>query len=128
MPDHDQLLQWAQRLQALSQTGLTFAVNDFDRDRYGQIGAIAAEMMAAQGMGEFDSLQKLFAQQQGSDQVAGNNEKNVDSHEASVNREAGVVGNDCGDGDGPQAVNLPAIRDRAHSIRRLGIGRSPAQF
>ncbi|MEP6988330.1 MAG: NUDIX hydrolase [Chloroflexota bacterium] len=61
----DQWLHWAQRLQALSQTGLTFAVNDFDRDRYGQISAIAAEMMAAGGMGEVDGLQKLFEQQQG---------------------------------------------------------------
>ena len=61
----DQWLQWAQRLQALAQNGLTFAVNDFDRDRYGQIAAIAAEMMAAGGMGEVDGLQKLFEQQQG---------------------------------------------------------------
>lgn len=61
----EQWLHWAQRLQALSQTGLTFAVNDFDRDRYQQIGAIAAEMMAAGGMGDVDGLQKLFAQQQG---------------------------------------------------------------
>ena len=61
----DQWLQWAQRLQALAQTGLTFAVNDFDRDRYGQVAAIAAEMMAAGGMGDVDGLKKLFAQQQG---------------------------------------------------------------
>lgn len=59
------LLQWAQRLQALSQTGLTFALNDFDRDRYGQVAAIAAEMLAANGMGDVDGLQKLFDQQQG---------------------------------------------------------------
>lgn len=58
-------LHWAQRLQALAQTGLTFAVNDFDRDRYGQIANIAAEMMSAGGMGELDGLQKLFEQQQG---------------------------------------------------------------
>src|SRR4051812_30972856 len=61
----DQRLHWAQRLQALAQTGLTFAVNDFDRDRYRQIAVIAAEMMAAGGMGEVDGLQKLFDQQQG---------------------------------------------------------------
>ena len=61
----NQWLHWAQRLQALAQTGLTFAANDFDRDRYGQVAAIAAEMMAAGGMGEVDGLQKLFAQQQG---------------------------------------------------------------
>lgn len=61
----DQWLHWAQRLQAIAQTGLTFAMNDFDRDRYGQIASIAAEMMAAGGMGEVDGLQKLFEQQQG---------------------------------------------------------------
>ena len=61
----DQWLQWAQRLQALSQAGLTCAEHDFDRDRYRQIGTIAAEMMAVGGMGELDGLQKLFEQQQG---------------------------------------------------------------
>jgi ADP-ribose pyrophosphatase YjhB (NUDIX family) len=61
----DRWLQWAQRLQALAQTGLTFALNDFDRDRYGQVAQIAAEMMAAGGMGEVDGLLELFAQQQG---------------------------------------------------------------
>ena len=61
----EQWLHWAQRLQAIAQTGLTFAVNDFDRDRYGQIASIAAEMMTAGGMGEVDGLQKLFEQQQG---------------------------------------------------------------
>lgn len=61
----EQWLQWAQRLQAIAQTGLTFAVNDFDRDRYTQIMTIAAEMMAAGGMGTLDGLQAVFAQQQG---------------------------------------------------------------
>ncbi len=61
----DTRLHWAQRLQAIAQTGLTFAENDFDRDRYGQISAIAAEMMTAAGMGRVDKLQQLFDEQQG---------------------------------------------------------------
>ncbi|MCA0453810.1 MAG: NUDIX hydrolase [Chloroflexi bacterium] len=61
----DTWLNWAQRLQALAQTGLTFAANDFDRDRYNQVAAIAAEMLSAGGMGQVDGLEKLFDQQQG---------------------------------------------------------------
>jgi ADP-ribose pyrophosphatase YjhB (NUDIX family) len=58
-------LHWAQRLQALAQTGLTFAQNDFDRDRYTQIQAIAAEMMAAGSNSDVQTIQALFASQAG---------------------------------------------------------------
>ena len=40
------LLTWARQLQAISQNGLNYAVNDYDRDRYNHIQQIAAEMMA----------------------------------------------------------------------------------
>ncbi len=39
-------LTWARALQALSQTGLHFTDNPYERDRYEQIGVIAAEMLA----------------------------------------------------------------------------------
>src|SRR5258708_10282262 len=38
---------WADRLQALSRTGLFYATNDYDRERNERILAIAAEMAGA---------------------------------------------------------------------------------
>ena len=39
-------LEWARRLNALAQTGLTFAENPYDIERYTAIRTIAAEMIA----------------------------------------------------------------------------------
>ncbi len=39
-------LVWARSLQAIAQTGLHFSHDPFDRERYAQIGALAAEMFA----------------------------------------------------------------------------------
>jgi ADP-ribose pyrophosphatase YjhB (NUDIX family) len=39
-------IQWARALQAISQTGLHFAVDQYDKDRYQQIAKIAAEILA----------------------------------------------------------------------------------
>ncbi len=43
------LLRWAQRVQAIAQTGLTYARDPFDRQRYGELREIAVEMAAASG-------------------------------------------------------------------------------
>jgi ADP-ribose pyrophosphatase YjhB (NUDIX family) len=40
-------LVWARQLQAIAQTGLTYAKDPFDRERYEQVRALAARMMAA---------------------------------------------------------------------------------
>jgi ADP-ribose pyrophosphatase YjhB (NUDIX family) len=40
-------LHWAQQLQAVAQTGDTYANNEFDRQRYDLVRKIAAEIMAA---------------------------------------------------------------------------------
>lgn len=40
------LLDWVQRLNAIAQSGLTFEPREYDRQRYEQIGALAAEMAA----------------------------------------------------------------------------------
>lgn len=40
-------LDWAQRLQAIAQTGLSYEPQLFDRERYEKVQAIAAEIMAA---------------------------------------------------------------------------------
>jgi hypothetical protein len=39
-------LEWAHRLNALAQTGLTYAENPYDIERYTAIRTIAAEMIA----------------------------------------------------------------------------------
>lgn len=59
-------LTWARRLQAISQTGLTYCKDKFDIHRYEEIREIAAEMMAAGATREnAEHLQNLFAQQSG---------------------------------------------------------------
>ncbi|MBI4877479.1 MAG: NUDIX hydrolase [Acidobacteria bacterium] len=42
-----QWLAWARRLQAIAQTGRTYARDPYDEERYAQVQRIAAEMMAA---------------------------------------------------------------------------------
>ncbi len=42
-----QWLVWARKLQALAQTGLTYAQDGYDRERYEALRQIAAEIMAA---------------------------------------------------------------------------------
>jgi len=59
-------LTWARRLQAIAQSGLTYSQNKFDIERYEEVRAIAAEMMAS-GAALPDSapIGELFAQQSG---------------------------------------------------------------
>ena len=40
-------LDWARRIAELAQTGLTYGTGAFDRERYGELRRIAAEMMGA---------------------------------------------------------------------------------
>src|SRR3974390_2063598 len=42
-----QWLAWARRLQAIAQTGLTYAKEQYDTERYQAVREIAAEMIAA---------------------------------------------------------------------------------
>lgn len=58
-------LDWAKRLQALAQTGLTFANNDFDRERYTSVMAIAAAMAAAGAGEDAEKLLGLYAAERG---------------------------------------------------------------
>ncbi len=41
-------LRWARKIDAIAQAGLTFCENDFDRERYAQLRALAGEILAAQ--------------------------------------------------------------------------------
>src|SRR5262245_31865612 len=58
-------LDWAQRLKAIAQNGLTFSRDHFDIERYEQLRAIAAEIMAAQSESDVNVIRGLFASQVG---------------------------------------------------------------
>jgi ADP-ribose pyrophosphatase YjhB (NUDIX family) len=60
-----QWLEWAQKLQAIAQTGLTYSTSPFDSDRYHQIRQIAAELMATGAKVEPDYVLDLFKQDSG---------------------------------------------------------------
>jgi len=49
-------LEWARRLQAIAQNGLTYSQNPFDKERYEAVRRVAAEMMAA---GSDTALEKV---------------------------------------------------------------------
>lgn len=56
-----QWLDWMQRLQAIAQTGLHYAQNPFDVERYEQVREIAAEMAASFSDADVDSMRARFA-------------------------------------------------------------------
>lgn len=58
-------LDWAQRLQAVAQSGLHYNPPPFDRERYEQIIRIAAEMVAADVVDAPATLENLYAAQTG---------------------------------------------------------------
>jgi len=58
-------LDWARRLQAIAQTGLTYAPNQYDVDRYAEVSEIAAEIMAGGSDGQIAPIRDLFARQAG---------------------------------------------------------------
>ncbi|MGE3317941.1 MAG: NUDIX hydrolase [Candidatus Berkiella sp.] len=56
----EQWLRWASELQSISQAGLTFAKDPFDRQRYQRLQTMAAEMIAFQSFEAFEKVQQLF--------------------------------------------------------------------
>jgi ADP-ribose pyrophosphatase YjhB (NUDIX family) len=60
-----QWLEWARKLQALAQTGLTYTANHFDVERYESIRALAAEMMAVHVQTEVQTVHTLLASEAG---------------------------------------------------------------
>ena len=63
---HPQWLTWARRLQALSQSGLTYCQDHFDIKRYHELREIAAEMMTTGTPAPADApIPQLFADQAG---------------------------------------------------------------
>jgi ADP-ribose pyrophosphatase YjhB (NUDIX family) len=59
------LWAWAQRLQAIAQSGLHYNPPVFERERYEQVRAIAAEMAAASGAGDPATVEAVYTAQTG---------------------------------------------------------------
>lgn len=55
-----QWLEWAQKLQAIAQNGLTYNQNPFDRERYQQVRQIAAEIISTYSHIEASYILDLF--------------------------------------------------------------------
>lgn len=60
-----QWLEWAQRLQAIAQNGLTYSDNPFDIERYQQIRAVAAEILSTHSQLDADKILDLFNWEEG---------------------------------------------------------------
>lgn len=58
-------LEWAKKLEAIAQTGLTYTEGVFDRERYKSLRAIAAEIMATYSNVEPSYVLDLFSQEVG---------------------------------------------------------------
>ena len=58
-------LDFAQRIQAIAQSGLHYDPQIFDRERYEKLLEIAAEMMAAYSTSDVETIRQAFAQQDG---------------------------------------------------------------
>ena len=58
-------LSWARQLQAVAQSGLTFARDPYDRERYEQIRALAAKIMAEGSGADLSHIEGLFTGQSG---------------------------------------------------------------
>jgi ADP-ribose pyrophosphatase YjhB (NUDIX family) len=54
-------LRWAQRIQAIAQTGLTYAHDPFDRERYEELRKIAVEMAASGVSAPAEEVRAAFA-------------------------------------------------------------------
>jgi ADP-ribose pyrophosphatase YjhB (NUDIX family) len=58
-------LRWVRRLQAIAQSGLTYAKDPYDVERYQQIRRIAAEIAASPSGTTADSIAALFSEASG---------------------------------------------------------------
>ena len=65
MENFPQWLELAREIQALGQTGLTYAQNEYDIQRYNRLLEIAAEIVAGHSTLERDSVLASFSSQQG---------------------------------------------------------------
>lgn len=60
MENHPQWLKWAQELQALSQSGLTYCQNPFDIERFQSVRDIAAEIVSTYSQIDLATIINLY--------------------------------------------------------------------
>jgi ADP-ribose pyrophosphatase YjhB (NUDIX family) len=58
-------LEWAREIQALAQTGNTYALNDYQRERYNRLSEIAAEIVCESSVLPLDEVTNIFGKQAG---------------------------------------------------------------
>lgn len=58
-------LTWSRELQAIAQTGLTFATDPYDLERYARLRTLALQIMAEGAAAPLERLEALFAQDLG---------------------------------------------------------------
>jgi ADP-ribose pyrophosphatase YjhB (NUDIX family) len=64
-PSEPLWLLWAREMQALAQTGLAFSHDQYDRERYQQLRALAARIMAEHSEMAIPDIEAMFTQQSG---------------------------------------------------------------
>ena len=64
-PTEPRWLLWAREIQALAQTGLAFTRDQYDRERYQRLRALAAQIMAEHTGLEAQDIELMFTQQTG---------------------------------------------------------------
>lgn len=58
-------LEWAKRIQALSQSGLAFSKDVYDKERYVELRQISAEIMAEHTNLQIEKVKELFTNEKG---------------------------------------------------------------
>jgi ADP-ribose pyrophosphatase YjhB (NUDIX family) len=53
-------LEWAKKLQAIAQAGLTYTENEYERERFQQVRQISVEIMSTKTGAERDQVSRLF--------------------------------------------------------------------
>jgi hypothetical protein len=64
-PAEPRWLLWAREIQALAQTGLAFTRDQYDRERYQRLRALAAEIMSEHVGMAMPDIEVMFTQQSG---------------------------------------------------------------
>ena len=58
-------MSWVRRLQAIAQSGLTYAKDPYDVERYEQVRTIAAELAASRSEVTAERIEALFSEESG---------------------------------------------------------------
>ena len=62
---HKQIAEWVTEIQAIAQSGLAYSNNEFDRQRYEALTALASQMMSELSDISFEKIHSLFIAEKG---------------------------------------------------------------